>query len=125
MSQSRPPIGPPPPRPASEGVKNLLKSNRASGAQTPEAAQVSEPAPRPVSSGGKKQVTFYIEEADRKRAKAAYKATNSQEGHDSWSDFVARALMKEVLHLEATYNNGKPFPGGNANLTPGRRLSPS
>ena len=118
MSQTRPPIGPPPPRPAGDGVKNLLKSNRPSGTQTPEPlAQVPEPAASTTPAAGKKQVTFYIEGADRRRAKAAYKATSSQEDHGSWSDFVARALMNEVLRLEASYNNGEPFPGGNANLT--------
>jgi hypothetical protein len=123
MSESRPPIGPPPPRRTSE-VKNLVKSNRASTPQTPDSPQVTEPAANTVPAIGKKQVTFYIEGADRQRAKAAYKATSSQEDHGSWSDFVARALMNEVLRLESSYNDGKPFPGGNANLTPGRRLGP-
>ena len=123
MSESRPPIGPPPPRRTSE-VKNLVKSNRASAPQAPDSPQVTEPA-NTVPAIGKKQVTFYIEGADRQRAKAAYKATSSQEDHGSWSDFVARALMNEVLRLESSYNDGKPFPGGNANLTPGRRLGSS
>jgi hypothetical protein len=119
MSQNREPIGPPPRRPVA-GVQNLLKANRASASEprtpaaTPEAARVSET----------KQVTFYMPGSDRQRAKAAYQATSGQEMDASWSEFITRALMNEVLRRERLYNNGEPFPGGTRNLAPGRKLAP-
>ncbi len=62
--------------------------------------------------------------SDRQRAKAAYQATNGQEMDASWSEFITRAVMNEVLRRERLYNNGEPFPGGTRNLAPGRKLAP-
>lgn len=115
MSQNREPIsGPPARRPA--GVQNLLRANREPAVETPAA----EAATRPTQT---KQITFYMTVADRQRAKAAYQATSSQEMDVSWSEFITRALMNEVLRRERLYNNGEPFPGGTRNLTPGRKLT--
>lgn len=119
MSQNREPIGPPPRRPAS-GVQNLLKANRAAAAETGSPAAASEAA-RVTET---KQVTFYMPASDRQRAKAAYQATSGQELDASWSEFITRAVMSEVLRRERVYNNGEPFPGGTRKLAPGRKLAP-
>lgn len=119
MSQNREPIGPPQRRQAA-AVQNLLKANRMPAAETqtpaaaPEAARVTET----------KQVTFYMPAADRQRAKAAYQATSGQEMDVTWSEFITRALMNEVLRRERLYNDGEQFPGGTRKLAPGRKLSP-
>lgn len=125
MSPTREPIGSPPPRrhaknAVNEPVRNLLKSNRVQGPARPEQGQ----APVVVLDERKKQITFYIKAADRQRAKAAYQATSGQEGDQTWSDFITRALMNEVERREAAYNDGEPFPGGAQNLAPGRKLAP-
>lgn len=127
MSPIREPIGSPPPRrPARETVndpvKNLLKSNRTQPTGTRESAQAQ--APETTVGSVKKQVTFYMNETDLQRAKAAYQATSSQENDRIWSDFVARALLNEVERREALYNEGEPFPGKPAKLAPGRKLTP-
>ena len=125
MSPIREPIGSPPPRrPARDAVndpvKNLLKANRTQAAGT----RAHEQALETKVGSAKKQVTFYMDETDLRRAKAAYLATSGQENDRIWSDFVAQALMNEVKRREATYNDGEPFPEVPAKLTPGRKLAP-
>lgn len=119
MSQNREPIGPPPRRPAA-GVQNLLKANRAPAVEP----QMPVAAPAPVRVTETKQVTFYMPASDRQRAKAAYQATSGQEMDASWSEFITRAVMNEVLRRERLYNSGEPFPGGTRKLAPGRKLAP-
>lgn len=118
MSQNREPIGPPPRRPAA-GVQNLLKANRA-----PAVEPIPVAAPEPARVTETKQVTFYMPASDRQRAKAAYQATSGQEMDASWSEFITRAVMNEVLRRERLYNSGEPFPGGTRKLAPGRKLAP-
>jgi len=120
MSQNREPIGPPPRRPSGGGVQNLLKANRAPASESQAPVTPVEAVP----SSKKEPVTFYMPGADRQRAKAAYKATNGEEMDASWTDFVARAVMNEVLRRERVYNNGDPFPRISAKLAPGRKLAP-
>jgi Centromere-binding protein ParB C-terminal len=116
MSQNREPISGPPARRPASGVQNLLRANREPVVETP-----AEEAPAAINQT--KQITFYMRAADRQRAKAAYQATSSQEMDTSWSEFVTRAVMNEVLRRERLYNEGEPFPGGTRNLTPGRKLT--
>lgn len=120
MTQNREPIGPPPRRPAA-GVQNLLKANRGPVADSPQ--PTSEPVRSPMPSATK-QVTYYMPEGSRTRARAAYNATRGQEEDASWSEFVTRAVMNEVYRRERLYNEGEPFPGGTRNLAPGRTLGP-
>lgn len=119
MSQNREPIGPPPRRQAT-GVQNLLKANRAPAAET----RIPEASPESARVTETKQITFYMPTSDRQRAKAAYQATSGQEMDSSWSEFITRAVMNEVLRRERLYNNGEPFPGGTRRLPPGRKLAP-
>lgn len=61
-----------------------------------------------TSSKGK--VGFYQRPEDTARARAAFNWTRLQEGHRSFSDFVAEALMKEVVRLEQEHHAGAPWP---------------
>jgi len=69
-------------------------------------------ATQPVagSTAAKAKVGFYQRTEDTARARAAFIWTRPQEGHRSFSDFVAAAVMAEVARLEAKYHGGKPWP---------------
>lgn len=74
----------------------------------PQPAQQEPPARKRVADTKMKQ-TIRMDEADNKRAKRAFNATRHLHGLRNWEDFVARALMKEVLNLEEKYNEGQEF----------------
>lgn len=57
----------------------------------------------------------------RARIRSAYRATSAQEGHRSFSDFVA-GLLAEAARLEGRYNDGRRSAGGQEPLTPGGPL---
>lgn len=85
----------------------------ASGTAREEAPAAAPGAPRRSSaaaSAGKAKVGFYQDLDDTARARAAFNWTRAQEGHRSFSDFVASALMREVERLENAYNGGDPWP---------------
>lgn len=67
-------------------------------------------APRATSTAGKEKTGFYQLPDDTARARAAFTWTRAQEGHRSFSDFVASALMREVDRLERKYNDGVSWP---------------
>ena len=115
MTEFREPISLPPRRPAATPqIQNLRKANRA--AAQPIAAPAADAPPQ-----RKPQVSFYMDAANLKRAKAAYKGTSNQEMDDSWSDFLSRAIMNEVARRERLYNQDQPFAGGSGKLAPGRK----
>lgn len=64
------------------------------------------------------KVSFYQEPEDTARLRGAVLHTMVAEGHRSLSQFVIRAVMKEVQRLEEKYNDGKPFPAVAANEMP-------
>lgn len=64
------------------------------------------------------KVSFYQEPEDTARLRGAVLHTMIAEGHRSLSQFVIRAVMKEVQRLEEKYNDGKPFPAVAANEMP-------
>lgn len=64
------------------------------------------------------KVSFYQEPEDTARLRGAVLHTMIAEGHRSLSQFVIRAVMKEVQRLEEKYNEGKPFPAVAANEMP-------
>lgn len=67
--------------------------------------------PRGAGPGtAKSKVGFYQNPDDTARARAAYDWTRPYEGHRSFSDFVASALMREVERLEAKHHGGEPWP---------------
>ncbi len=64
------------------------------------------------------KVSFYQEPEDTARLRGAVLHTMIPEGHRSLSQFVIRAVMKEVQRLEEKYNGGKPFRAVAANEMP-------
>lgn len=78
-------------------------------ASRPAAARTPRPA-RSTSTAGKAKVGFYQDPDDTARARAAYDWTRPHEGHRSFSDFIASAVMREVARLEAKHHDGQPWP---------------
>lgn len=79
----------------------------------PVLATATAPAPSlaaPAVAPAKVKVGFYQDPADTARARAAFTWTRAQQGHRSFSDFIAHALMREVERLEASYHEGHPWP---------------
>lgn len=76
------------------------------------------PASQPAGTRGrgvrtastKAKTSFYVSVAAANRARAAWTWTRAQEGHLSFSDFIAHALACEVVRMEEKYNEGKPWP---------------
>lgn len=70
----------------------------------------------------RERVTTYLDGSLRARAREAYRATSHLEGDKSWSDFVERAILAEVLRREAAHNGGRTYAGDTTPLSPGRPL---
>lgn len=69
-----------------------------------------------------KKVGFYQHPEDTARARGAWMATSNLEGDRSLSDFIAKAISREVERREALYNDGQQFPPiDTGNVSPGRR----
>ena len=84
---------------------------RATGGTGRPAAATRAPRPaRSTSTAGKTKVGFYQDPDDTARARAAYDWTRPHEGHRSFSDFIAAAVMREVARLEAKHHDGQPWP---------------
>jgi len=75
---------------------------------------------RPVKK--RTTVTFYLTEAMRNRARAAYRQTSFDERDSSWSEMLNKALLAEVQRRERAYNEGRAFVGNEDPLTPGRPI---
>lgn len=114
----------PPPSPA------FARTEEADVAEVP---VVAPPSPRlepsgvsrqqtPGASAVKTQINVMVATDLRTRIRSAYRATSAAEGHRSFSDFVAGLLEAEAERLEARYNGGRRFEGGQQPLTPGRPL---
>lgn len=56
------------------------------------------------------KTSFYQSPEDGARMRAAFVNTMVPEGLGSLSEFIARAVAREVERLEAEYNEGKPWP---------------
>lgn len=130
MSENRPALSLPPRDPSK--VRNLLRSNRptvvpdpASAAPDPVTESQTEPtAPEKAApKSSRAQVTFYMDSEARDRARAAFRATRSAEGDDSWSDFIEVAVLNEVVRREQLHNEGQRYEGSSRRLRPGRKIS--
>lgn len=64
----------------------------------------------PARAGAKTKTSFYVDVDAANRARAAWTWTRAQEGHRSFSDFIAHALAREVTAMEDKHNGGKPWP---------------
>ena len=67
-------------------------------------------------------ITFYLTDAMRNRARAAYRQTSYSERDASWSAMINKALLAEVERRELAYNDGEAFVGNDEPLTPGRPI---
>ena len=95
-------------------------------APSPEQVRAHAPAdegqsPTPTRSGCT-TVTFYLTDAMRNRARAAYRQTSFSERDASWSEMINKALLAEVERRELAYNGGEAFVGNDEPLTPGRPI---
>jgi hypothetical protein len=124
------------PRPAQAGgggvhldVSRLIRANR--DPTVPATQMVStydalqpeqEQSEQHVRSSRTAQLNVAINSDARDRLRAVYRATSNQEGHRSFAAFVEDALIREAERLEAKYNAGQHFAGGEHQLTPGRPL---
>jgi len=79
-------------------------------------------APRQTSVKKRTTVTFYLTDAMRNRARAAYRQTSFDERDGSWSEMLNKALLAEVQRRESVYNGGDVFVGNDEPLTPGRPI---
>ncbi|MGN6762052.1 MAG: ParB family protein [Leifsonia sp.] len=109
----------------------MERSTAAAAADTPDSensaefrvsstSAVAEPARTPPKK--RTTVTFYITDAMRNRARAAYRQTSFGERDTSWSEMLNTALLAEVERREAEYNDGRVFVGNDKPLTPGRPI---
>lgn len=67
-------------------------------------------------------ITFYLTQALRNRARAAYRLTSSVENDSTYSEMLSKALIAELERREALHNRGVPFTGGEEPLAPGRPI---
>lgn len=89
----------------------------------PASPAVSAPAPQAAASAGERRkyrhkVSFYQDEDDTARVRAAIQNTFPTEGPRSLSEFINQAVMAEVRRLEERYNDGEPWPGVGARELP-------
>lgn len=80
----------------------------------PVAARPAVPTPKPARAEGENKyppkVSFYQDPDRTARVRGAILHTQASEGTRSMSEFIDRAVMKEVERLERQYNNGEEFP---------------
>lgn len=87
-------------------------------AAPPAAAPAAAPTPAGDQANGESaekkkwpsKTSFYQSPEDGARMRAAFVNTMVPEGLGSLSEFIARAVAREVERLEAQYNEGKPWP---------------
>lgn len=124
------------PRGTTPDFSRLQRRNRITPAEyVPEAildavpVEVAAPEPGPLAptpaalvTSERERVTIYLDGRLRARAREAYRATSHLEGDKSWSYFVERAILAEVLRRESAHNSGQTYAGDTTPLSPGRPL---
>ena len=78
--------------------------------------------PRPATGGRKPSITTYAPQELQDRARATFIHTRNDEGDESFSHLVQKAIEAEVRRREQLYNGGKPFAGGVGPLPSGRPI---
>lgn len=91
---------------ASDVVTEL--AGQPAGVPAPQPAPV-EPAARPAKAAPKK-TSFYQQEEDADRMRAAYLNTQLNTRYRSLSEFINAAIDEKVSALEQTYNGGQEWP---------------
>lgn len=93
-------------------------------AEPRKAAKAAPAAPKPTAEEPVKKrkyphkVSFYQDMSDTDRVRGAILHTMISEGNRNLSQFIHKAVMKEVERLEAEYNGGQPWPAVKANDMP-------
>jgi len=85
---------------------------------TPQAPRVETSAPSGERPKYRHKVSFYQDEEDTARVRAAIVNTNHLEGPRTLSKFINQAVMAEVRRLEELYNDGQPWPSVGARELP-------
>jgi hypothetical protein len=98
------------------------KDDGVAGGASAEARVARSAVARPKKAKKRTTVTFYLTDAMRNRARAAYRQTSFDERDSSWSEMLNKALLAEVERRELTYNGGEVFVGNDKPLTPGRPI---
>lgn len=117
------------PEPRKSSLAGSTPSRPAEPAPAPPVQLHPTPTPEPRTSAESSErkfrhkVSFYEDPEDTARVRAALLHTQVAEGSRSMSDFIHRAVLAEVMRLEALYNGGQPWPGVGARVLPqGRPL---
>lgn len=93
-------------------------------AEPKKAAKVAPAVSKPAAEESVKKrkyphkVSFYQDMSDTDRVRGAILHTMISEGNRNLSQFIHKAVMKEVERLEAEYNGGQPWPAVKANDMP-------
>jgi len=75
-----------------------------------------------ITTSPRTTITFYLTEALRNRARAAYRATSFLEKDTSWSEMLNKALVAEVQRREREHNADRVFTANGDALRPGRPI---
>lgn len=117
----------PAPKPVEETTPEpIADAPSPAGTPAPRKRSPIKTAPQPEGSTGeqkKMQVNALIPVGLRNRSRAAFAASRHVEGYRSYSDFIAKAIEREVSRVEHEHNEGHPYAGGDENLTAGRPMS--
>lgn len=70
----------------------------------------------------KTKTTVYLDRGIQGRARAAYRATGHLENDRSWSEFIEKAIQREVHRREEAHNAGEAYGEDTTPLTPGRPI---
>lgn len=65
----------------------------------------------PQKKAAKTKVAYYQDTEDAERVRGGFQQVGHLEGYQTFSDFHAAVVMREIERLEAKYNDGKPFHG--------------
>jgi len=118
-NRTSPPMAPQPVRTDAEVREIGVERAPVASPRAESRRQVQQAPPR---AAVKAQINVMVASDLRARIRSAYRATSAAEGHRSFSDFVASLLEAEAARLEAQYNDGQRFGGGEQPLAPGRPL---
>lgn len=66
------------------------------------------------------KITFTMDRADAQRARSTFLRLPYEAKPDTWSDFIADAIVSAVQQLEREYNDGEPYPPVEGRLRRGR-----
>lgn len=80
-------------------------------AQPPQAARPPRavPAETGESTAAKRKLSYYVEDEDNSRIRAAFLAGRDRYGWRSFTDFQLSTILERVEQLEAELNGGQPF----------------